>query len=206
MYLIKQKRTSLRRLYVLPVAAAMAVLAGCNTGPATDAENGTLAETDTVTAIHADTTAAKADTTAAGASGSMADADSAARQPVKELTLHAIGNSPEEMHFDLDTLKAEAGALIKLQLTNEAQDMPMVHNLVITAPGKYREVALAGEEAGASGNYVPASQNVIAASPIALPGQTIELEFTAPARPGVYDFVCTYPEHWQRMHGKFIVE
>lgn len=192
-----------RRLWMLSMAGAVVLLAGCNTESAsTDEASGALVGADTVTAVNTDTT----DTaTTAGAPAVVADTDSII-QPVEELVLHAIGNTLEEMHFDQDTLEANASALVKLKLTNEAQEMPMVHNIVITAPGKYKLVALAGEKAGASGNYIPQSQTVLAATPIALPGQTVELEFTAPAAPGVYDFVCTYPGHWQRMNGKFIVK
>lgn len=173
-----------------------------------EAESAVAITADTVTAISADDTATasgNADTAAAPGAPMIVDADSTI-QVVENLTLHAVGNTPEAMHFNQDTLEAKAGSLVKLKLTNEAQDMSMVHNVVFTAPGKYKEVALAGAEIGPSGNYAPKSENVIAASPIALPGQTIELEFKAPIKPGVYEFVCTYPGHWQRMHGKFIVK
>jgi len=192
------------RLWMLGMAGAVALLSGCNTEPDSTGEaSGALGEADTVAT--ADTVAAADTATAASAPVIAADADSTI-QPVEELVLHALGNTLEEMHFDKDTLEVNASAFVKLKLTNEAQEMPMVHNIVITAPGKYKLVALAGEKAGASGNYIPQSQTVLAATPIALPGQTVELEFTAPAAPGIYDFVCTYPGHWQRMNGKFIVK
>jgi len=187
---------------MLSMAAAAILLAGCNTEPAgTDEASGVPARTaDTLTAVKGD-----AADTAANAQVLPAKKDSTIQQ-VEELTLHALGNTPEKMRFDRDTLEAKAGAFVKLQLINEAQDMSMVHNIVITAPDKYKQVAIAGAQAGASGNYVPNSQAVVAASSIALPGQTVTLEFTAPATPGAYDFVCTYANHWQRTHGKFIVK
>ncbi|WP_439883055.1 plastocyanin/azurin family copper-binding protein [Pontibacter sp. MBLB2868] len=127
-------------------------------------------------------------------------------QPIQELKLVATGNTLDEIAYKQDTLEVNAGALVKLTFVNEGVDMPMVHNVVITKPGMYKEVALAGAKVGASGNYVPESPVVIAASSIALPGQTVELEFTAPAEPGSYDFVCTYPGHWPKMHGVFIIK
>jgi azurin len=126
-------------------------------------------------------------------------------QPIVELTLRATGEVVEEMVYDQDTLVAKANSLVKLTFINEGTELPMIHNVVITTPGNYKQVALAGEKVGAPGNYVPKSKEVIAATPLALPGQTVELEFKAP-KPGVYDFVCTYPGHWQRMNGKFVVE
>lgn len=127
-------------------------------------------------------------------------------QEVAELTLHATGNTLEDIAYHEDTLEVEAGAHVQLKLINEGVDMPMVHNVVFTAPDSYRQVAVAGSKIGPSGNYVPDNAAVIAASSMALPGQTVELEFTAPKEPGTYNYVCTYPDHWQRMHGVLLVK
>ncbi|MCC9137376.1 plastocyanin/azurin family copper-binding protein [Pontibacter silvestris] len=128
-------------------------------------------------------------------------------QPVVELKLRAIGNNLEEIAYSEDSLEVAAGSLVKLEFTNEGVDQPMIHNVVVTELGKYKEVALAGEKEGAPSMYLPDdSTNVLAASPLALPGQTVTMEFDAPLTPGTYDFVCTYPEHWKRMHGNLIVK
>lgn len=127
-------------------------------------------------------------------------------QPVIEVTLKAVGDTEEEMAFDQDTIQVKPGAVVKLFLINEGTDQSMIHNVVFTQPGKYKLVALAGAKIGAPGNYVPDSETVIAASPLALPGQTVELEFTAPVKPGSYHYVCTYPGHWKRMNGILLVK
>ena len=31
------------------------------------------------------------------------------------------------------------------------------------------------------------------------------IKFTAPAKPGDYNFVCTFPGHWVRMYGVMLV-
>ena len=31
------------------------------------------------------------------------------------------------------------------------------------------------------------------------------MRFTAPTKPGVYPYVCTYPGHWRRMYGALYV-
>lgn len=137
--------------------------------------------------------------------GQVEEADSTL-QSVEELTLRATGNSLDDIRFNKDTLKVQAGELVKLKFINEGVDQSMIHNVVITKLGKYQEVALAGEKEGAPGKYLPDdSTYVIEASPLALPGQTVVMEFQAPKDTGNYDFVCTYPEHWKRMHGKLIV-
>ncbi|MCC9168823.1 plastocyanin/azurin family copper-binding protein [Pontibacter harenae] len=147
--------------------------------------------------------------TAADASQNVqsSDLDDSTYQEVEEFTLRAVGETLEEIAFDKDTLEVNAGSVVKLKLLNEAVDMPMLHNVVFTEPGKYKQVAMAGSKVGASGNYIPLdSVGVLAATPIVLPGQTVDMEFKAPTEPGTYDFVCTYPDHWQRMHGKLIVK
>lgn len=126
-------------------------------------------------------------------------------QVVEEVTLKAIGEKKEEMRFDQDTLEVKAGSLVKLKLVNEGTEQSMIYNVVFTQPGKSIATALAGEKIGASGNYVPRSDQILAASPLALPGQTVEMEFIAPKEPGAYDFVCTYPGFYQVMNGKLIV-
>jgi hypothetical protein len=53
--------------------------------------------------------------------------------------------------------------------------------------------------------YVPASNKVLLASGLLQPRQSERLSFTAPTRPGVYPYVCTYPGHWRRMYGALYV-
>lgn len=143
---------------------------------------------------------------ATATSAPVVEESDSTKQDVQVLEIHALGNTLDEIRYSKDTLEVKPGSLVKLKFVNEGVDMPMVHNVVFTAPGKYKQVALAGASIGASGNYVPQSKAVIAASPIALPGQTVEMEFTAPKKPGLYDYVCTYPGHWQKMNGVLVVK
>jgi azurin len=166
------------------------LLWGCFENPNSDSGEGAVIDADTAIA----------------ASAPVIENNDTTLQQIQELKLNAKGNTIDDIAFKQDTLEAKAGSLIKLTLVNEGIDMPMVHNVVITKPDKYKLVALAGAKIGAPGNYVPESAAVIAASPLALPGQTVELEFTAPIEPGSYNFVCTYPGHWKKMNGVFIVK
>lgn len=82
----------------------------------------------------------------------------------------------------------------------------MPHNIAILAPGSLEEVGSAAEkmpaEPDAEGRlYVPASPKVLHATKLAAPGQSIQLAFDAPAEPGDYPYVCTFPGHWRRMTG-----
>ena len=50
--------------------------------------------------------------------------------------------------------------------------------------------------------YLPESPEILATSSrlIGL-GQSDFIEFTAPANPGDYPYLCTFPGHWRLMHG-----
>jgi azurin len=48
-------------------------------------------------------------------------------------------------------------------------------------------------------------KRVLEATKIVEPGQKEVLKMTAPSAPGDYEFVCTYPGHWQIMWGKLMV-
>ena len=48
---------------------------------------------------------------------------------------------------------------------------------------------------------------VIAKTPFAGPGETVQVFFTAPSKPGRYPFVCTFSGHFQAgMKGTLIVK
>jgi len=53
--------------------------------------------------------------------------------------------------------------------------------------------------------FIADDENIIAASPLANPGQIVTFEFKAPAK-GNYEFFCSYPGHYQKMRGYFFVK
>lgn len=137
---------------------------------------------------------------------SVAISEDSTLQPIQEVKIKAIGNNVDQMTYSKDTIRVKAGALVKVEFINEGTELPMVHNFVVADSGTYKAVALAGEKAGSPGNYLPPKTDLLAASPLALPGQTVIVEFQAPLKPTVYDFVCTYPGHWKKMHGTLVVK
>ncbi len=113
----------------------------------------------------------------------------------------------EEMRYDIKSFAVEAGRPVQIVLENPDA---MPHNLVITTPGKLKEVAFAGEATGPRGGYqnmayVPKHPDVLAASGTANVGDRAVVTFDAPAQPGEYPFVCTFPQHWYRMYGVMVV-
>lgn len=109
----------------------------------------------------------------------------------------------EEMRFDKKTFTVTAGKSVEIVLENPDA---MQHNLVIGKPKSMDVIGAAADKLitakdGADRAYVPAIPQVIAATPLVNPDQTYRLKFTAPAQPGDYPFVCTFPGHWRLMNG-----
>jgi azurin len=128
-------------------------------------------------------------------------------QDVEEVTVKISGGEDlQSMDYDRDTIEVKAGSLVKLSLVNEGKDPKMIYNLVFTKEGYSAQAARKGSKAGASGNYLPDSTMMLAATPLALPGQTVNMEFTAPNDEGVYEFVNTYPSESKEMKGKLVIK
>jgi putative heme-binding domain-containing protein len=118
-----------------------------------------------------------------------------------------LGTVTEQMLFDKERLAVKAGKPVEILFENT--DM-MPHNFVITQPGALEEIGMAAEaqatQAGAlERHYVPASKKILLASRLLAPRDVQKLTFTAPTKPGVYPYVCTYPGHWRRMFGALYV-
>jgi lysophospholipase L1-like esterase/azurin len=115
---------------------------------------------------------------------------------------------PNQMQFAPTELRVRAGQPVRLVFENP--DL-MPHNLLLTAPGADEEVGaladlMAAEPGALARHYVPASPRILHATPLVEPGRRAELAFTAPATPGRYPYLCTFPGHWRMMRGILIVE
>ncbi|WP_428665398.1 plastocyanin/azurin family copper-binding protein [Runella sp.] len=117
------------------------------------------------------------------------------------ITLQAITG----LQFDL--VRISLKPLQKVTIIFKNTD-DMAHNLVFTKPDKRLSVAEAAIKMGDKGqaaNYVPESEDVLAASKILIPNTTETFTFTAPIAEGVYPYVCTYPGHGYVMYGALYV-
>jgi len=131
------------------------------------------------------------------------------RKELGDLAVRVIrlGTLPERMAYDKELIVAQAGKPIEIVLTN---DDFMPHNFVITSPGALEEVGALAEASAASPEFqarqfVPKSAKVLLSSRLLQTRESQQLAFTAPATPGVYPYVCTYPGHWRRMYGALYV-
>ncbi len=118
-----------------------------------------------------------------------------------------LGTVVEQMIYDQERLVVQAGKPFEILFEN-TDTMP--HNLVFITPGSLEEIGeLAERTATQPGaierGYVPQSSKVLLASKLIQPRQSQRLAWTAPTKPGVYPYVCTYPGHWRRMHGALYV-
>ncbi|MFN0006686.1 MAG: PVC-type heme-binding CxxCH protein [Planctomycetota bacterium] len=110
---------------------------------------------------------------------------------------------PDSLLYDRTQVAVVAGRRVELVFQN-VDIMP--HNLVVTARGALARVGMAAERMSASPDawskaFVPDSDEVLHATRLLLPGESQTLAFTAPAEPGDYPYVCTFPGHWMRMNG-----
>ncbi len=113
-----------------------------------------------------------------------------------------IGVIPEALQFDQTEFSVQAGRQVTLTFDNSKG--VMLHNLVITPPGKSETVAMAAINMGEEGpkrDYIPDSPLVLHATQLLRPGETQTLRFTAPTTPGDYDYLCSFPGHGFTMVG-----
>jgi len=119
-----------------------------------------------------------------------------------------ISTVPERMLFTNREFKVKAGAPVKLVFENP--DVT-AHNLVIVQPDAADEVGLAGNEMAKDANglakgFIPENPKILHHTQLLNQGDSETLRFEAPASPGHYPFICTFPGHWLVMKGEMVVE
>jgi len=138
----------------------------------------------------------------------LADAR-AVRKELGELGVRVIriASLPEQMRYDKERIAVKAGKPVEIVFENT--DL-MPHNLAIVEPGALEEVgklaeATAQQPGALERGYIPQSKKILHASKLLQPRDIQKLSFTAPLKPGIYPYVCTYPGHWMRMYGALYV-
>jgi azurin len=124
-------------------------------------------------------------------------------------TLELTAN--DSMKFSVTSFEVRAGQEVRVILTNIG-NMPiqaMGHNWILLAKGTDPK-AFVDAAMNASGTaYVPASMadKVIAHTKLLGPKQSEEIVFKAPAEPGEYVFICSFPAHFLAgMKGVMVVK
>jgi uncharacterized protein len=111
------------------------------------------------------------------------------------------------MKFDIKEFTVKAGQTVEITFENPDA---MQHNLVIVKPKMMEKVGnladkMMMDEHGADKNYVPSVSEVLFSTPLVNPDTNFKLTFKAPATPGIYPYVCTFPGHWRLMNGSMKV-
>ena len=104
------------------------------------------------------------------------------------------------MKYSTTAISARPGETLRVVLQSKAT-MPKTttaHNFVLLAQGTTVAAFLKAGTLSKNTDFIAPDQKdrVIAATPLAGPGETVEVTFKVPDRPGTYEFICTFPGHY----------
>ncbi len=113
----------------------------------------------------------------------------------------------EQMRYDRTEFTVSPGMNVRLVFKNPDS---MDHNLIVVEPGAAAKVAIQAAKMETTGEgvekqWIPESDSILFASDLLARGESQTIAFTAPAEEGRYDYICTFPGHWQLMRGVMIV-
>jgi azurin len=120
-------------------------------------------------------------------------------------------SASDAMKYDVTTITAKPGEKLHvvLKAIGSMPKIAMGHNFVLLKLGvSPLEVSNAAFNARAT-DFIPPDfkDKIIANTTLVGGGETAELTFTAPAKPGNYDYLCTFPGHFsQGMKGTLTVK
>jgi azurin len=106
----------------------------------------------------------------------------------------------DTVKYDKTEITAKPGETLHIVLKNGGTmpKMAMAHNFVLLKLGtdvvEFNTAAFNARET----DFVPPAMkaSVIANTPLAGPGETVETTFKAPAKPGDYTYLCSFPGHF----------
>ena len=110
-----------------------------------------------------------------------------------------ISTKGEQLFFDKAELTVKAGEKVTLVFTNASTGMP--HNWVLVKPGTQDKVAKDSLAAGAGKGWLATGPDVLAHTKMVDGKKSDTITFTAPAAPGNYPYLCTFPGHASIMKG-----
>ena len=150
-------------------------------------------------------------TPAAGAGAAAAPSTSAAPPAAPVHDGRAIEITADDtMKFSVAEIAAKPGEKLTVTLLNlgTTPKFSMGHNWLLLAPMSDMQPFLVAAAEAVTTDYVPATQKdrVLAATKLLGPKERDTVTFTAPTTPGRYEFVCSFPGHYQvGMRGVLIV-
>jgi len=118
-----------------------------------------------------------------------------------------ILNSNDLMQFDKKVLSASPGQKVTLTLnhTGRGNKMIMGHNFVLLKSGVDVDLFARKAVQARDTEYIPEGDEMIAYTKLIGGGESVTISFEAPEK-GIYNFICTFPAHYQLMSGQLIVK
>ena len=117
----------------------------------------------------------------------------------------------DDMKYNVTSISAKPGETLRIRLVSKGTlpKIAMAHNVVVLKAGaKQIDFVNAASQARAT-DFIPPDMKdqVLGATTLAGPGETVELVFKVPAAPGSYPYVCTFPGHFAAgMRGTIVVK
>lgn len=146
---------------------------------------------------------------AAPASGKTPPASAAKAQPANGRAVEITAS--DAMKFSVVEIHAKPGEALAVTLKNVGTmpKMSMGHNWVLLDLAADINAFVGDTALAAKTDYIPSAykDHILAATKLLGPRESDTARFNAPAQPGRYPFLCSFPGHYQvGMHGILIVE
>jgi azurin len=124
-------------------------------------------------------------------------------------TVEIIGS--DDMKFNTTSIAAKRGEQLRIRLTSKGvmPKVAMQHNVVILKKTADPAAFATAAASARATDFIPAANkaDVIANTPLAGNGETVEVVFKVPAEAGSYPFLCTFPGHFVvGMKGNLVVK
>jgi azurin len=127
--------------------------------------------------------------------GITVSAAPAAKAAARTITIRA----GDDMKFSVTRIEAAPGERLRLVLvdTGTLPKKVMGHNVVVLKKGTDAAAFANASATAFETDYVADSvkAQVLAHTPLAGPGETVETTLTVPATAGNYDYICSFPGH-----------
>lgn len=107
----------------------------------------------------------------------------------------------DTMKFDTTAIEVQPGQPVTIVLKNvgNTPKFSMGHNLIVLKNGVDPVTFVTACAQFPAQEYVSPDEkgNIIASTKLLGPGESDEIQFTAPRQTGDYDYVCSFPGHFQ---------
>ena len=131
--------------------------------------------------------------------------------PAKAPARTVVISAGDDMKFSPTEITAKPGEVIKVRLIAiGTQPMAtMRHNFVLLKTGSNQIDFVEAAAKSAATDYIPVAMKamIVAQTKLIENGQSAEVTFTVPSKPGNYPYFCTFPGHMAAgARGKLIVK